>query len=259
MRIFLDANVLFSAAKSNGAVRRLLDLLIEAGHECWADGFVAEEARRNLAAKFPEGLSVLNTLLSRLRTGPIHTPDPALEDALPLPEKDRPVLSAAIRHDCEALVTGDRTHFGRLYGKAIHGVTIHSPRSIAEALLADALPAPKVLRQPRKRYAVSAQPAKLRIPREKIAALCRKYGVRKLSLFGSAARDELTPKSDVDLIVEFKPGEAPSLWDFPKMQDSFSALFGNRKVDIASPEILRNPYRRKTILPDLKTLYEARH
>src|SRR6266849_8043399 len=134
MRIFLDANVLFSATKSDGAVRRLLDLLIEAGHECWADGFVAEEARRNLAAKFPDGLPVLETLLLRLHTGPVHTPDSALEDGLPLPEKDRPVLAAAIRHGCEALVTGDRAHFGRLYGKAIHGVTIHTPRSIAETL-----------------------------------------------------------------------------------------------------------------------------
>lgn len=156
MRIFLDANVLFSAAKSDGAVRRLPDRLSEAGHECWADGFVAEEARRNLAAKFPDGLPVLDTLLSRLRTGPIQPPDPALEDALPLPEKDRPVLAAAIRHGCEALVTGDRTHFGRLYGKAIHGVTIRSPRSIAEALLAGARPAPKVLRQPGRRYVRSA-------------------------------------------------------------------------------------------------------
>jgi len=170
MRIFLDANVLFSAAKSDGAVRRLLDLLIEAGHECWADGFVAEEARRNLAAKFPDGLPALDTLLARLRTGPIHAPDPALEDALPLPEKDRAVLAAAIRHRCEALVTGDRTHFGRLYGKAIHGVTIHSPRSIAEALLAHARPPPKELRQPRRRYAVGARPRRLRVPGKKTAS-----------------------------------------------------------------------------------------
>ena len=170
MRIFLDANVLFSAAKSDGAVRRLLDLLIETGHECWADGFVAEEARRNLAAKFPEGLPVLDTLLARLRTGPIHGPDPALEDALPVPEKDRPVLAAAIRHRCEALVTGDRTHFGRLYGKAIHGVTIHSPRSIAEALLAHARPPPKELRQPRRRYAVGARPGRLRVPGKRTAS-----------------------------------------------------------------------------------------
>src|SRR5947207_15921878 len=136
MRIFLDANVLFSAAKSDGAVRRLLDLLIEAGHECWADGFVAEEARRNLAAKFPDGLPALDTLLARLRTGPIHAPGPAREDALPPAGKDRPVLAAAIRHRCEALVTADRTHLGRLSGQTTPAVTSHSPTSIARDLVA---------------------------------------------------------------------------------------------------------------------------
>jgi len=116
-----------------------------------------------------------------------------------------------------------------------------------------------VLQQPQAQYAVGARSATLHIPRKKIAALCRKYGVKKLSLFGSAARGEMTAKSDVDLMVEFDPASKTSLWDYPAMQDDFSALFDRRKVDIASPEILRNPYRRKTILPDLKTLYEARH
>ena len=54
---------------------------------------------------------------------------------LPPPEKDRPVLAAAIRHRCAALVTGDRTHFGPLFGKTVRGVTLHSPRSLAEAVL----------------------------------------------------------------------------------------------------------------------------
>jgi predicted nucleotidyltransferase len=59
-------------------------------------------------------------------------------------------------------------------------------------------------------------------------------------------------------MVEFKPGSKVSLWDIPEMQDDLSALLGNRKVDIASPEVLKNPYRRRTIEPDLKVLYEAR-
>jgi len=114
------------------------------------------------------------------------------------------------------------------------------------------------LQQPQAQYIVSARRAKLLISRKKIAALCRKYGVKKLSLFGSAARGDMNPESDVDLMVEFDPASKTSLWDYPAMQDDFSALFDRRKVDIASPEILRNPYRRKTILPDLKTLYEVR-
>jgi predicted nucleic acid-binding protein len=135
MRIFLDANILFSAAKSDGAVRLLLNLLLEAGHECCVDGYVVEEARRNLAAKSPEGVAALETLVSRMHKAEIQHADAALEAELPLPEKDRPVLAAAILHGCEALVTGDRSHFGPLYGKTIRGVKIHSPRSLAEALL----------------------------------------------------------------------------------------------------------------------------
>jgi predicted nucleic acid-binding protein len=135
MRVFLDANILFSAAKSDGAVGRLLNLLLKAGHELCVDGYVTEEARRNLAAKAPEGLAALEALLPRMhRQGAQHA-DAALEATLPLPEKDRPVLAAAIRHGCAALVTGDRSHFGSLYGKTLHGVAIHSPRSLAEALL----------------------------------------------------------------------------------------------------------------------------
>jgi predicted nucleic acid-binding protein len=135
MRVFLDANILFSAAKTDGAVRLLLNLLLKAGHECCVDGYVTEEARRNLDAKAPGGLAALDALLPHLRQEAAQHADAALEATLPLPEKDRPVLAAAIRHGCAALVTGDRSHFGLLYGKTIRGVAIHSPRSLAEALL----------------------------------------------------------------------------------------------------------------------------
>lgn len=136
MRVFLDANILFSAAKSDGAVRAMLQLLVDRGHDCRADAYVVAEARRNLAAKGPEALDVLNTLLADLQ---IAAATPAAEqsgDLDWLPEKDRPVLAAAIRLACEVLVTGDRTHFGPGYGQTFGGVTIHSPRSLVEQLLA---------------------------------------------------------------------------------------------------------------------------
>ncbi len=96
------------------------------------------------------------------------------------------------------------------------------------------------------------------VHRASLARLCRKYGVRKLSLFGSAARKTMNSTSDVDLLVEFAPESRASLFDFPAMQSDFSGLFGHRRVDLVPPEVLKNPYRRKTILPDLQTLYEAR-
>jgi predicted nucleic acid-binding protein len=135
VRIFLDANILFSAAKSAGAIRRLLELLLDGGHACCVDGFVVAEARRNLELKAPGGPVTLDSLLDRLDAAPMQVLDPEIESKLPLPEKDRPVLAAAIRRNCEALITGDRTHFRALYGRTIHGVKIHSPRSIAELLL----------------------------------------------------------------------------------------------------------------------------
>ena len=135
MRVFLDANVLFSAAKSDGAVRRLLELLIAEGHVLCADGYVAEEARRNLAAKGPAGLSELAALLDRLEIAQAQADRNSIAAALALPEKDRPVLVAAVRMRCAALMTGDRAHFGQFYGSALAGVAIHSPRSLAEQLL----------------------------------------------------------------------------------------------------------------------------
>jgi predicted nucleotidyltransferase len=98
---------------------------------------------------------------------------------------------------------------------------------------------------------------KLRISQTRLAALCRKYGVAKLSLFGSASRNELTPESDVDLMVEFAPDSRASLFDIVTMQDEFPAAFGGRKVDIVTPEILLNPHRRDSVVPDLKVIYEA--
>ena len=110
-----------------------------------------------------------------------------------------------------------------------------------------------VLRE--RRAAYRARASRLDVPKRKLEALCRKYRIRKVSVFGSAARGEARPDSDVDLMVEFEPDEAPSLWDFPEMQKAFSALFGGRRVDLVPPAALANPYRRKSILRDLKVLY----
>ena len=134
MRIFLDANILFSAAKSDGAMRELLRLLLTGGHECLVDDYVVDEARRNLHAKGPETLAVLDALLASLKIAPGQAPGKSGKETDWLPEKDRPVLAAAIRLRCDALVTGDRTHFGMGYGKTFGGVAIHSPRSLAEVL-----------------------------------------------------------------------------------------------------------------------------
>ena len=118
------------------------------------------------------------------------------------------------------------------------------------------LPVPAA-RSPSSAYEVTPD-SQLQVSKASLARLCRKYGVRKLSLFGSAGRRTMNSTSDVDLLVEFAPESRTSLFDFPSMQRDFSEAFGNRRVDLVPPEVLKNPYRRKTILPDLRVLYEAR-
>lgn len=90
-----------------------------------------------MAAKSPSAISRLEALLPRLRVGQRQVAPDEQAD-LPVAEKDRPVLGAAIHYRCEALVTGDRTHFGALYGEAVRGLTVYSPRSLAEEVLEQA-------------------------------------------------------------------------------------------------------------------------
>lgn len=135
MRIFLDANILFSATKSDGIVRQILGLLSAAGHECCVNRYVISEARRNLVAKSPGSEAALERLLAGLSDTGVPLSGPAMDEFQSLAEKDRPVLAAAIAGRCDVLLTGDRAHFGRWFGKALAGVAIHSPRSLAEKLL----------------------------------------------------------------------------------------------------------------------------
>jgi predicted nucleic acid-binding protein len=138
MRVFLDANSLFSAARTDGAVRALLRLMLERGHGLVVDAVVIAEAQRHLQAKGPQALQVLDALLPRLVVGAAATVAAvAPADIAWLPDKDRPVLAAVIRLSCDVLVTGDRTPFGSGDGRSFRGVTIHSPRSLAERGLTD--------------------------------------------------------------------------------------------------------------------------
>lgn len=132
MRIFLDANILFSAAKSSGAVRHFLAALHASGHVLVADEYVATEAQRNISAKAaPSSVEYLHALLSRIEVASLQPRASRSSAADWLPEKDRPVLLAAIGQQCDALVTGDRTHFGPGYGRTFDGVTLYSPAQLA--------------------------------------------------------------------------------------------------------------------------------
>lgn len=95
----------------------------------------------------------------------------------------------------------------------------------------------------------------LTVSHHELPRLCRRYHVKRLALFGSAARDDFGPSSDIDVLVEFQSGKEPSLGGLFRMQEEASHIFGGRYVHIATPSILKNPYRRKSILRDLEPLY----
>ena len=95
-----------------------------------------------------------------------------------------------------------------------------------------------------------------------IAALCRRYRVRHLEVFGSAARgdDFDTDRSDADFLVEFDPGAGVDLNEFLALKDDLGAILG-REVDLVERKALeksRNYIRRKHILQDAQTVYVAR-
>lgn len=96
-----------------------------------------------------------------------------------------------------------------------------------------------------------------KVPRRALREVCERHHVRKLSVYGSAARSDFSPESDIDLLVEFAPDRSPSLGGMVALKDELTALFKGRRVDLATPSILRNPYRRQAIERDLRRLYAA--
>ena len=78
--------------------------------------------------------------------------------------------------------------------------------------------------------------------REEISALCRRYGVRRLELFGSAATSAFDPqRSDLDFLVEFDANQAQLFDRYFGLKESLEALYG-RKVDLVTVGSLQNPY-----------------
>ncbi|MBD3174996.1 MAG: nucleotidyltransferase [Armatimonadia bacterium] len=88
---------------------------------------------------------------------------------------------------------------------------------------------------------------------EVLADFCRTHRVRRLSVFGSALREDFRGDSDLDVLVEFEPGHVPGLAFFA-MQDELSALV-DRPVDLNTPECL-SPHFRDAVLAEAVVLYE---
>jgi predicted nucleotidyltransferase len=87
-----------------------------------------------------------------------------------------------------------------------------------------------------------------------LGELCRRHGVRRLSVFGSRARGDAGPGSDVDVLVEFEKGRLVGL-RFISLQDELTELFG-RRVDLCTRGFL-SPHFRERVVLEAVPLYEA--
>ena len=97
------------------------------------------------------------------------------------------------------------------------------------------------------------------IPRDKIAAFCKRWQVTELALFGSVLRDDFGPESDVDVLARFEEEARHTLFDLDRMEEELTTIFG-RKVDLVcwrGVEQSHNYIRRKVILQSAERIYPA--
>ena len=88
-----------------------------------------------------------------------------------------------------------------------------------------------------------------------LAEVCRRYGVKELSLFGSAVRGEMRPESDIDIMVEFEAGVRVGLIKFESLVEELESLAG-RRVDLVTKRGLK-PWIRPNVLEDAQVIYAA--
>lgn len=98
--------------------------------------------------------------------------------------------------------------------------------------------------------------AEVKLDQEAVAAFCRKWRIRELSIFGSALRDDFGPESDLDFLVSFEPGTSLDISDLLDMKDELEASYG-RSIDLIEKEALRNPWRRREIMRTREVIYAA--
>lgn len=92
------------------------------------------------------------------------------------------------------------------------------------------------------------------LPTDEIREFCERNSIARMSIFGSALRDDFGPDSDIDVLVVFIPGRAPGL-RFISMQDELSALLG-RRVDLLTPGFLSDAIRDR-FMTRLERVYDA--
>ena len=86
----------------------------------------------------------------------------------------------------------------------------------------------------------------IEVSEQKIAAFCRRHGIKRFAFFGSILRDDFGPGSDIDVLVEFDPDARVGLFRLMHIQSELSRLLG-RKVDLNTPGFLSDRFREQVL------------
>lgn len=95
----------------------------------------------------------------------------------------------------------------------------------------------------------------MEISDEQLKQFCKRHHIQKLSLFGSILREDFSPASDVDVLVEFEAGHVPGFFALAGMETELSGILG-RKVDLNTPGFFSGPLR-KRVLAQAEVQYAA--
>ena len=130
IRLFLDANVLFSVAyNADSRCGQLLAVARAYRMSLYSSRYCMDEAKRNITKKAPMAQAHLVGVFNKINIAPEGgTEQINMAQLQMIHPKDAPVLAAAIALHADVLVTADKAHFGHLYNKHIYGVTIVSPQ-----------------------------------------------------------------------------------------------------------------------------------
>ena len=134
MRVFLDANILFSASFPKS---HLADFLDQLHHHAalLTNTYAVAEAGRNIAAKQPARLPAHDTFVASLTLVPTRVFDPGVT----LADKDWPILCGAISGSADYLLTGDKRDFGHLFRQTVHGVKVVNVQLLLADLIAQGI------------------------------------------------------------------------------------------------------------------------
>lgn len=134
MRIFLDANILFSASFPKSLLADFLETLQK--HAVFlTNAYAKTEAERNVEAKIPTRRAAFHRFANKLESVPLQLFDLEVK----LAEKDLPILCGAIAARADYLLTGDKKDFGHLFSRTIHGVKVVSVQLLLDDLIAQGL------------------------------------------------------------------------------------------------------------------------